>query len=228
MMRKYVENSEGEIGQPRQHRRIRERRVLYIDDGGLGHVDHRFDNTRQLGMDSMDQERRRLNENQLDRELEEREFDKIKRELQKSKEDFMAREHIMKRSRQESMDITIITKDFIRAQNPLLVEESMSNSSYLPERYSVNNRGSVMNRLTTRNQIDRQGFENSVNSGSQFSERYNVDGRYSSHRNTSGNSSNAQNFNSRYVFDFLIFRNNIFFNSNRDTNTGQMRIDPGE
>lgn len=50
-----------------------------------------------------------------------------------------------------------------------------------------------MNRLTTRNQVNVDDSENMDNNGSDFSERYNVDGRHSNYKNQSGNSSHAQN-----------------------------------
>lgn len=84
-----------------------------------------------------------------------------------------------------------LTEGFYRNQNALQGEESLSNSSFVPERYSVNNQN-MRNRLTIRNQMDPEFSEQSVNTHSNFSERYNVDGRYSSHRNQSGNSVNAQ------------------------------------
>ena len=71
------------------------------------------------------------------------------------------------------------------------MEESMSNSSYVPDRYSVNQR-QVMNRSTTRNQIAPEFTDQSYNSQSNFSERYNVDGRFSHYKGQSGNSVNAQ------------------------------------
>jgi hypothetical protein len=45
-----------------------------------------------------------------------------------------------------------------------------------------------MNRLTTRNQMNPEFSNQSFGTNSNFSERYNVDGRYSSYRNQSGNS----------------------------------------
>ena len=102
MFKNYAENSEDEIREGRHRRQFRKRRTLYVDDGGIGEIDYRFDNTKQMGVDSMDQERRHLRDNRLDRELEEREFQRMKRELQKSKDEFMTREQITRQNRNQS------------------------------------------------------------------------------------------------------------------------------
>ena len=103
ILRNYIENSDEENHMRRsRHGRTEKRRVLYIDDGGIGEIDHRFNNTQQMGMESMEKERQELHGNQLDRELEEREFMNIKRDIMRSKEDFMMKEHVLRQSRNES------------------------------------------------------------------------------------------------------------------------------
>jgi hypothetical protein len=103
-LRNYIENSDEENNMERTSRygRRERRKVVYVDEGGIGEVDARFDNTKQMGMESMERERMELHGNQLDRQLEEREFMKVKRGVMKSKDEFMMREHVLRQSRNES------------------------------------------------------------------------------------------------------------------------------
>lgn len=96
MIKEYIEDSEEDTP-----RRIRRHRAIYIDDGGVGEINPRFDNTRGLGHDSMERERQNILENRLDRELDEREFLQFKRDLQKSKNEYLMKEHIMRQSRNQ-------------------------------------------------------------------------------------------------------------------------------
>lgn len=95
LIKDYIEDSQEE-GPGRRSRGV------FIDDGGIGEINRRFDNTRQLGPDSMERERKEILENRLDRELDEREFLQFKRDLQKSKNEYLMREHIMRQSRNRS------------------------------------------------------------------------------------------------------------------------------
>ena len=71
------------------------------------------------------------------------------------------------------------------------MEESMGNSSYTPERYSVNNQQNFQNRLTNHNRVESETPE------SKFSEQFHVNQGVSTQRSQSGNSYSAQSFSDR-------------------------------
>jgi hypothetical protein len=119
-LRNYIENSEDENDFRRANRYSRKKRgkVLFVDDGGIGEINARYDNTKQLGMESMERERMELNGNRLDRELEEREFQNMKRNLQRSKDEFIRKEHILRQSRNKSNNSTKLIKRIPSGSKP--------------------------------------------------------------------------------------------------------------